>query len=533
MFAKLKQKKNCFISSIVGCVAMCVLKACLRERFEKGDFINKVELEKLGILDRPYEFIKINGPRTFGIENLPDRLFEKDFVYPAVTEENIAEKLSFAESELNNCGIPISFNLYLLADDRVHTKVVNCEKTTSVSRITSSVIIIQSSNTSKPRSHNTSFNILLTEEGDGVQFHCAPVLNVGKFIYHNEERFQFEKGAEKLAEMINNSTTLLTGGNVGKYPKILTGKSRRSVYAAQSWQNVFNCNACLTGFVKKERFKNHIVNCVGGHVSSMIFERIPHIEHFEPREFPTTLLCPIVASFDTEACGNKDIERRISKDGTVYKSDSRKEAEMVLCAVVATVIIRPDRSKDFTIYKNTSMTNEELMDYSTVPRAVSRHMEVEDFCNLETVSDEFRASMNAFIEVKAKIIKMYVEKAENPNMEATFKEEIETLNKMLLRKRMEASRRFGVFFFQLFQILMEYAKKEVAICCKKTLKITWKERAAMLEPILKSSNSFFQDGVLYFMKKEKGEEGEMVICKGSVNNRQFCNQFQRIQLRHM
>ena len=509
MFTKLKQNENCFISSVLGCVAMCVFQACQRERFEKGDFMTKEELEKFGVLNQPYAFIKSNGPRTFGVEKLPDRLFEKDFTFPAVTEDNISEKLAFVESELNNCGIPISFNLYLLANDKVHNKVVSSEKTTTVSRLTSSVIIIQSSNTSKPRNHNTSFNLLLTEEGEGKQFHVAPVLNIGKFIYHNEERFLYEKGAEKLAELINNSTNLLSGDMLGNDPKIWTAKSRRMAHAAVSWQNVFNCNACLTGFLKRARFKEHILHCVGGHVSSMIFEKTPHIEHFESKEFPTTLLCPIVASFDTEACGNKDIERRISRDGTVFKSDSRKEAEMVLSAVVATVIIRPDRAKDFTIYKDTSMSNEELLDTSTVPYPIRRHMEVEDQCNLEMSVDEFRVSMNAFIEVKAKVIKLNVDKIENPNMKISLSEQIETHNKILLRKRTEASRRFGIFFFQLFQILMEYSKKEVAVCCKKTLRLSWKERADLIDPILKSANTFFKNGVLYFVKKIEGEEGEM------------------------
>ena len=79
--------------------------------------MTKEELEKFGVLNQPYAFIKSNGPRTFGVEKLPDRLFEKDFTFPAVTEDNISEKLAFVESELNNCGIPISFNLYLLAND--------------------------------------------------------------------------------------------------------------------------------------------------------------------------------------------------------------------------------------------------------------------------------------------------------------------------------------------------------------------------------------------------------------------------------
>jgi len=144
---------------------MLVYKNHQRSSFERGETIKKDDLDKLGILA-----YKNLGPSTIGVEGLPGKLFEKDFVYPSIDEENIADKLTQIESELNNHGIDISFNLYFLADDRVHTKVVSGEKVTSVNRPTSSVIIAQQSKTSKPKNHISSFNILLTEENDGVQF---------------------------------------------------------------------------------------------------------------------------------------------------------------------------------------------------------------------------------------------------------------------------------------------------------------------------------------------------------------------------
>ena len=99
-------------------------------------------------------------------------------------------------------------------------------------------------------------------------------------------------------------------------------------------------------------------------MANMEFSVIPHVEHFEEREFPNMLLCPI-ASFDTESCANVDITRRVTKNGLLYKSDERKCAEMTLVAIIATVIVRPNRTLDYTIYKDLSMTDEELLDFKS------------------------------------------------------------------------------------------------------------------------------------------------------------------------
>jgi len=353
LFKSLKSGENCFLSAVVGSVALHVYKSYRKSQFSNGEFLSKKEIESFEIDKYPYRFIKQFGS-AIGIDSLPKRLFDGDYAYPAVNEDNIAEKLNSIESELNNYGIDISFNLYLLADDKVLTKIVSADKTVSASRLTSSVILCQRSKTNKPRNHVSSFNLLMTEEGKGVQFHCSNVLNIGKFVYHNEEKFYYGKSPEELSKVINNTYGCLTGDTIGDgqsddEPKVLTGTSRRTKFASVTWQTVFNCNACLTAFLKKKRFENHILGCVGGHVSSMNFSTIPHIEHFEHKEYPSTLLCPLVASFDTEACGNKDLTRRKNKDGSIFKSDERREAEMVLVAVVATVIVRPKRENDFTV----------------------------------------------------------------------------------------------------------------------------------------------------------------------------------------
>lgn len=464
--------------------------------------INEFQLDKY-----PYRFIKEFGS-TIGIASLPKRIFESDYVYPAVNEDNIVGKLNSIETELNNFGIDISFNLYLLADDKVLTKIISSDKTVSASRITSSVVLCQRSKTNKPRNHNTSFNLLFTEEGEGKQFHCANVLNIGKFVYHNEERFFYDKGPKELAKIINNTSGCLTGatigdGEIGDDPKVPTGTSRRTKFTAVAWQTVYNCNACLTAFLKKARFKDHILKCVGGHVSSIKFDTIPHIEHFENKEFPSTLLCPLVASFDTEACGNKDLTRRKNKDGSIFKSDERREAEMVLIAIVATVIVRPNRENDFTVYKDISMSDEELLNYSTVPHEISRLLEVEDLANLSLQIDQFRIVMDAFINLKAKILELYTELVENPvpGLKEDIEQRLEAANKLLLKRRLEASRNFGVFFMQFFQALMEAAKKSIAFKVKKTLKLSWKERLGLLEPVSNKIEELVGDGVL-FLKPE-------------------------------
>ena len=77
----------------------------------------------------------------------------------------------------------------------------------------------------------------------------------------------------------------------------------------------------------------------------------------------------------------------------VYKSDARKEAEMSLCGVDATVIVRPNRENDYTFYKDISMHDDVMLDYSTVPYNVRRHIEVEDISNLSQSLSNFRTSM--------------------------------------------------------------------------------------------------------------------------------------------
>ena len=235
----------------------------------------------------------MNYGHLVGIEKLPDSLFSKEFCYPCLNYENIWGKTAAAESLIQEHGLDISFNIYIMASDKVHNSVLRAEKTVTISRLISSVSIYYNSETSRARNHNSSYNFLINQES-ADQFHCSDCLDIGKFVYHNEERFYYDKGPEELTKMLSLSVDSLTGPELGGEEKVLTGSSRHSKFRALNWQTVFTCNACLTGFLKKVKFQDHILGCVGGHVSRMNFSTILQIEHFEEWEYPNTLLCPII-----------------------------------------------------------------------------------------------------------------------------------------------------------------------------------------------------------------------------------------------
>ena len=155
-------------------------------------------------------------------------------------------------------------------------------------------------------------------ENNEKQMHCSVMLDVGQFIYFDEEKLYNDKTPDEIAKILNIDRNCLTGETIGKNGKLktFTGQSHNSKYKALHWVCIKNCNACLTGFVKKNRFMTHIAICIGGHVSNMIFNTIPIVEYYESNEFKNTLLVPIVASFDTETCQNKDFTRRKNKFNT-------------------------------------------------------------------------------------------------------------------------------------------------------------------------------------------------------------------------
>ena len=174
---------------MVGCVAMHVFKTLHLSDYQNGEILSKKTLKQYGVLDLPYKFIKTYGPKMIGVGDLPKALFSKEYLCPAVNSENIGEKIQAAESMLQEHGIDISINFYVLAENRVNNRIVSSTETVSATRVMASVVLLEKSRTSRPRHHNSSFNLVLSSVSGGKQFHCWNCLNVGKFMYHNMERF--------------------------------------------------------------------------------------------------------------------------------------------------------------------------------------------------------------------------------------------------------------------------------------------------------------------------------------------------------
>ena len=489
---------------MVGCVAMHILKTLNLSDFQNGQIVTKQLLKRLNILECPYAFIKKYGFETIGVSDLPKSMFGKDYVFPNVNSQNISEKIQAIEGILQEYGIDISLNFYVLANMRVYNDVISSEKTVTATRSTASVRIGELSCTKRPRRDISSFNILIGPVSD-TQLHCWLCLDIGKFMYYNIERFFYDKGPEELVKLVKLSADSLTSSTIDGELKRPTGNNVRSATRAIYWQSLHVCKACATAFARLAAFQKHIKKCVGGKMANMEFSVIPHVEHFEEREFPNTLLCPIVASFDTESCANVDITRRVTKNGLLYKSDERKCAEMILVAVVATVIVRPNRKLDYTIYKDLSMSDEELLDFkSTVPWHIHRHLDVEDEANLSSSIDAFRVSMDEFMELKQKVLQSHVDENKISNSDANLSREnrkvinleLEETNKQLLIKRKEVSRRFGVYFMELFQALMEATKKNVAVCQKKTLNLTVPGRMEISRPLFDKVTDLKRKGIV-------------------------------------
>ena len=182
---------------------MHVYKIANCTRFQNGEIIMKKELKQCGVLDFPYRFIRNYGPATIGVSDLPETLFTKEYLCPAVNVDNIGDKLHTFETMLHDYGINISFNLYQLGEDRVHNTIVSSEKTVFATRVTASVILREKSRTSLSRQHASSYNLMLSSilrDGKQQQFHCQKCLNVGKFMYYNTERFHYDKGPDELAK---------------------------------------------------------------------------------------------------------------------------------------------------------------------------------------------------------------------------------------------------------------------------------------------------------------------------------------------
>ena len=173
MLVDLKVEENCFLASILGCVAMHVYTTLNLSRFQNGEFLTKLELKRCGVLDKPYNFIKRYGTVIGLTADLPKAIFSREYCFPSVNEGNVWEKINSIEGILQEHGVDISFNLYTLSENKIHNTFVTSEKTVTANRVTSSICILGRSRTSRPRNHNTSFNLVLDQLGGAEQMHCS------------------------------------------------------------------------------------------------------------------------------------------------------------------------------------------------------------------------------------------------------------------------------------------------------------------------------------------------------------------------
>ena len=80
--------------------------------------------------------------------------------------------------------------------------------------------------------------------------------------------------------------------------------------------------------------------------------------------------------------------------------------------------------------------------------------------------------------------------------EEIHESELKLINESLRQKRREAGRRFGVFYMEFFQALMEATKKNVAVCQKKILDLKWAERLKFLEAIRGTVDALIEKGIV-------------------------------------
>ena len=148
------------VKSILGCVALYVLKKNNPNLFQDGQIVQKKILEKIEVMSKPLAFIEQNGPQV-GIEKLPDQMFSNEYRSPAVNVRNLIPKLESIESLLNESGIDISFNLFVYEKGCVKNMVVSYEKTVNTQRITTNVLLLYRDSTNKPRHNNNTFSLVV------------------------------------------------------------------------------------------------------------------------------------------------------------------------------------------------------------------------------------------------------------------------------------------------------------------------------------------------------------------------------------
>ena len=90
------------------------------------------------------------------------------------------------------------------------------------------------------------------------------------------------------------------------------------------------------------------------------------------------------------------------------------------------------------------MDDDELMHLSTIPYDLRRLIDVEDKANISCAVDQFPSTMNR-MHLKNKLLMNYKEYGEDPADQHAIEDAKET-DKQLMKTRIEASRRFGIYY---------------------------------------------------------------------------------------
>ena len=485
--------------------------------FEK---IKKSQVESMFLNSRPCEFIKKYGP-NIGIDQIPDELFREEFLDPCVTESNVLSKLLDVENILAEHDVPIHFNLYGLNEKFVRVNVSTTGESLTVKRLTGAVTFLFQSKTLQPKNHADTYSLLLSKVDNDLQFHCSVILNVGEMCFHNEEKLHVAKTMEELAQMVETSIDSLTDLQQNVSQSSCSEQNKKKAIVMW-WRSTHVCRACCKAFVRLDRFKHHISSCTGGHVSSIQFSTEPALEYFSPSEYNRTLKCPIVCALDTEASCIDEIKRRIRKNGEIYKSDQLKIGQMSMFAVTASVVVRPFPELSYSIYKDVSFTNAQLLKV-TIPHWKMCKLSVEDSNILETAVNSFRKAMNKFVLVKKKKLDLLDQKEDmladslftDPES-SEINDQLAAVDFQLIEARNEASRMFGIYFMELFQICINVTQRFVLMKQKKYLTLSHSRRIHFIQSYTSEVQKLIESG--HYLEVERRSVGTEVSGDAVVEN---------------
>ena len=136
-----------------------------------GKLAEKKKLAEEGMIHAPFRYISCNSHKAFGIDGLPEELYSSSlFADEFVTMDQIFAKIEHVEQLLRTHGYDISFNLYVMENDKVHTKIVSPDaKTVTINRVTSPISVFKASASNVVKRHVNTYNLLLKYPKDAAR----------------------------------------------------------------------------------------------------------------------------------------------------------------------------------------------------------------------------------------------------------------------------------------------------------------------------------------------------------------------------